>query len=220
LSGASFRFAYSPHREGLAFLQLTVDATEASLAGEELMLILSGNLTPVKTGHDDNRFGYDLTNSFRFQLQDFDGYKYVYRFMGNERQVILEEFSGDLFGNSQAGISFDLAIYGHGGLSAPVDVTVQGLSSADLYNAYPEPKPVAEGLLRYHFDSLHSPGRPEIGIHLRALDVAVVQSAQFRLFLLGAGFALAASVIVNVLTDFAAYSSGQIPHSRGNRPGD
>jgi hypothetical protein len=169
LTEASFRFVYSARRQDLLTLRLVVEATEDNLDAKKIMLILSRNLNPASSGR--YRYGYELSDQFRYRTEHFDGYKYVYEFQDREQGVILEEFSGNLFGNNQAGLSFDLDIFALDKWNAPVDVTIQGLAATDLYSVYPEPTLVEQGLLVYHFDSFNSPNGCGIMINLNAVDV-------------------------------------------------
>lgn len=203
--GASLRFVYVPNNEDLLMLRLDVDSKVGSLDGKTIMLILSRNLQPVTPSL--HRYDYELSNRFRFRSDNFDGYKAVYMFKDDDHAVILEEFEGNLFGNSQVGLNFDFYIYSHMDGHGPVDVVIQGLSETNVYSAFPEPEVTQTGLYMYHFDSFDGPYGIGIDLDLNALDVREMQSAQFYLFLLGAGFAIATSALVNILTDFAAYSS-------------
>lgn len=208
---AGFRFIYSRGGKDKVTLSLVIESTGDSLEGEWLMLILSENLRPTGLDSDPFEVGYKELKPFRFRTDYFRGYKHVYEFADRGAVWIIEEFTGDLFGENEVELRLDLYIFSYDERIVPVTVTIQGLDETNLYSVYPQPAQRERNFLIYEFNSFVGDSlRSGINIDLAATDPKVVQSIQFKLFFFGAGLAILTSAMVNILTDFASYVPEEI----------
>jgi len=206
---ASLRFVYLGSENSIMEIVLKVTSLDGKLAGKQLMLYISENLRPKDFSHSD--FDFKSIERFRFDTGSFHGFKHVYEFTrdtatATATAMLFDEFSGNLFGNSESELSFNLYVASAAQQDFPISVSIGGLEGASIGNMFPEPKSRIGNYLVYEFNSnTANVSAPDISIN--AIDRRALYTGQSKLVIMGALLAILMSVLVNILTDFTSQSS-------------